>query len=829
MTESRVRDPQAVNEQLAQLLDVLVELQAADSPDAAPVTEAPGLDKNPDRTLARSGELPDQKSDRVSQTGTNGDLWGLEKALMPELQKPGFLGDPSSYDGAVARTPVSSPGASEELKKPGFLESPSSYDGVAARTPVSSEETEKRRGRLQTALQHYEMQEKLTAKPVTPPSPPQQPPPPSSKLTKVEQRPNSEEQAAMTLRQAKDLASLLAPWQDSEVDDKVAGLQQTIVHLNQKLEHLQTQVYQPTELIDPLLPLISELLKGKVHESEVNIFDAMVPVIDRVIMERTQQDRKAMSSALSVLIPEAISQHIHEAPDDIAQAIGPAMGRAIKEQIRLERDAMVDALYPVIGNTISKYMGEVVREINAKVENTLSMEGVQRKFRAKMQGVSEAELILRESSPFTVKAVFLIHKASGLVISEVQPSEDERLESEMIAGMLTAIRSFASECVAPGGNVSELNEIEYDNFKLLLEVAGYCYVAVVSQGVVPKEFIKKLRGTLSTIVENYDKQMEGYDGDSDAVPPQIYPLLLGLIWQNTERAAAEREQKKPISLLAIAMVVLLGMGVWSIGNAFNARTEAKVMSALAEAPELSVYRLSADAGWGKVRLEGKLPNQRLRQKAGLLAANAVPKKKIENHIIAVKVPPDRVLAQAEVQRVTALLNQMLGIDITTTYAGSKVIVEGKVHDVIRARQILKAFDQIPGVDSALVGVQLQELTIASRIYFAPGAASLNLQEAKSQLEDIKSFLEVDPTIMLRVVGHTDPSGSPEINQKLAMERASSVRQALMELGVAGDRLQVAGYASPPVDLKSEDPLWMSRCVRFEAIPTGVPTPETKPK
>lgn len=813
MTESRVQDPQAVNEQLAQLLDMLVELQTADSPDAAPVTGAPGLDKNADGTVALSGELPQPKSAPESQISTNGDLWGLEKALTPP--------ETTITTASPAASEAKELPAPEELQKPGFYGGPSSYDGVVRRNSVSSP-TEQRRGRLQTALQHYEMREKLAVvKPAPPPPPPQAPPPPPPKLTKVEPPPNSEEQAAMTLRQAKDLVSLLAPWQDSEVDEKVAGLQQTIVQISQKVEHLQSQVYEPTELIDPLLPLISELLKGKVHESEVNIFDAMVPVIDRVILERSLQDRKAMSAALSTLIPEAISQHIHEAPDDIAQAIGPAMGRAIKEQIRLERDAMVDALYPVIGNTISKYMGEVVREINAKVENTLSMEGVQRKLRAKMQGVSEAELILRESSPFTVKAVFLIHKASGLVISEVQPSEDERLESEMIAGMLTAIRSFASECMAPGGNVSELNEIEYDNFKLLLEVAGYCYLAVVSQGVVPKEFIKKLRGTLSTIVENYDRQMEGFDGDPDAVPPEIYPLLLGLIWQNTPRAASEREQKQPVFLLAIAVVVLFGMGVWSIASVLHNRTEAKVMFALAAAPELSVYRLSADAGWGTVRLEGKLPNLRLRQKAGLLAANAVPKKKIENHILAVKVPPDPVLVRAEVERVTALLNQMFGIEITTTYTGSKVIVEGKVHDVARAGQILKAFAQIPGVDSALVGVQLRELTIASRLYFDPGVASLNLQEAKSQLEDIKSLLEVDPAIMLRVVGHTDPSGSPDINQKLAMERATAVKQALVELGVAGDRLQVAGYAKPPVDLKSNDPLWMSRCVRFEAIPISV--------
>ncbi|HIK09395.1 MAG TPA: OmpA family protein [Oscillatoriaceae cyanobacterium M33_DOE_052] len=809
MTESRVRDPQAVNEQLAQLLDVLVELQTAEEPDAAPVPEAPGLDKNPDRTLALSGELPERKSAPESQTSTNGDLWGLEKALTPP----------------ETTITTASPGASEAKE---LLAPPE--ENINERN--ASQEREKRQGRLQTALQHYEMREHFSPKSFPSPSPPQEqlPPPPTSKLTKVEPPPNSEEQAALTLRQAKDLVSLLAPWQDSEVDEKVAGLQQTVIQLNQKLQQLQKQVYEPTELIDPLLPLISELLKGKAYESEVNIFDAMVPVIDRVIMERSQQDRKAMSAALSALIPEAISQHITEAPDEVAEALGPAMGRAIKEQIRLERDAMVDALYPVIGNTISKYMGEVVREINAKVENTLSMEGVQRKLRAKMQGVSEAELILRESSPFTVKAVFLIHKGSGLVIAEVQPSEDERLESDMIAGMLTAIRSFASECMAPGGNVSELNEIEYDNFKLLLEVAGYCYLAVVSQGVVPKEFIKNLRGTLSAIVENYDKQMEGFDGDSDSVPPGIHTLLDGLIWQKFHRSGSNHDEKKPVSLLAIAAVVLFGMGVWSIANAIGAHTEAKVMSALAEAPELSVYRLSADAGWGTVRLEGKLPNQRLRQKAGLLAANAVPKKKIENQILAVQVPPDPVLVRAEVQRVTVLLNQMLGIKITTTYTGSTVIVEGQVQDVARARQILKAFDQIPGVDSALVGVQLQELTIASRIYFAPGAASLNLAEAKSQLEDLKSFLATDPTIILRVVGHTDPSGAPEINQKLAIDRATAVKQALVELGVAGDRLQVAGYASSPADLKSDEPLWMSRCVRFEVIPTVVvPSDRAQPQ
>jgi hypothetical protein len=50
--------------------------------------------------------------------------------------------------------------------------------------------------------------------------------------------------------------------------------------------------------------------------------------------------------------------------------------------------------------------------------------------------------------PFTVQAIFLIHKGSGLIISEVQSLESHYLESEMVAGMLTAIRSCVNDCIA---------------------------------------------------------------------------------------------------------------------------------------------------------------------------------------------------------------------------------------------------------------------------------------------------------------------------------------------------------------------------------------------
>ena len=78
---------------------------------------------------------------------------------------------------------------------------------------------------------------------------------------------------------------------------------------------------------------------------------------------------------------------------------------------------------------------------------------------------------MQEAIPYEVQAIFLIHKASGLVIGELQPDLAHHLESDLLAGMLTAIRSFATDLIAES---SELDEIDYGESKIILEVAGYC-------------------------------------------------------------------------------------------------------------------------------------------------------------------------------------------------------------------------------------------------------------------------------------------------------------------------------------------------------------------
>ena len=168
----------------------------------------------------------------------------------------------------------------------------------------------------------------------------------------------------------------------------LAEINNITAKIEQNLAKIENQIYDPKELINLLLPWISELLRQTITESREEIVQIIAPIIDQTIRSRTEQDKISMSEAIAPVIPLAISQQIIIASEEVSDAIAPAMGRAIKKQIEIEQNIVVDALYPIIGSTIAKYMAETIRAINRQVEETLSVEGIKRKIRAKLQGFS---------------------------------------------------------------------------------------------------------------------------------------------------------------------------------------------------------------------------------------------------------------------------------------------------------------------------------------------------------------------------------------------------------------------------------------------------------
>ncbi|MEL7037869.1 MAG: BON domain-containing protein [Cyanobacteria bacterium J06592_8] len=631
-------------------------------------------------------------------------------------------------------------------------------------------------------------------------------------------------------------------------ESNLPEVNQLLGEISAQLQSLEHQIYDPEQLMQLIRPWIAEILSYKVNESKEDVIQALQPIIDEIILAKARENREKMSAAIADLIPEAIRHQILNYPQEIAQAIAPEMGAAIREQIRLdqdeiadalaptmgkaikeqvllERDAMVDALYPVIGNTITRYLGEAIREINDKVANALSLEGIQRKIQAKIQGVSEAELILQEVAKCTIKAVFLIHKSSGLIISEVQQSGEAMLESEMLAGMLTAIRSFVNDCIVQGEEIKELSEIEYGDSRILIEVAGYCYLAVILKGEIRKHFLQEIRNTLIEIIQKYGKEIETFEGDPETIPPEIKAKLEQLIERETQRKAQYSNQYPEI-LLAFAgvtvSIVILTWGFLQYRSSVVHRVKTEVTQALDSEPELAIYRLDVEAKGDIVTLNGKLPNQRLREKAETVVQETVPDWIVENDIIAVKIPPEPLLVEAEVKRMTETLNQINGISISTQYDPDIVRIEGKVTQPSDLEKVTQAFEKIEGVNSIVSRVEVEPPSITTRVYFNLNSPEFRSEDMIIKIYPLSQYLKQYPNLKIRIIGYSHPKEKfqrkSNSKSKLALQRAQVVKTALESYGIDRTRMKVEGQTERPPGVDENQPDWLSRTVIFEIIP-----------
>ena len=641
----------------------------------------------------------------------------------------------------------------------------------------------------------------------------------------------------------------------TEIGSDQRNIPTEIAQVRDRVTQLEHRLYQPDELVQLLLPIVAELLSLKVTESRESMCQAIMPIIAEVIFERSQLDRVAMSHAISEILPTAISERIQNNPQDIAKAIAPEiasaiseqirldrdaiidalapeMGAAIKQQIVLERDAMVDALYPVIGNTIAKYFAEAIRSINEKVEQTFSLEGVQRKIRAKMRGVSEAELILKESTPFDVQAIFLIHNLSGLVMIDIQQSDLDELvdpiDSDMLAGMLTAIRSFANECMSRASSNTELDAINYSGSKILLEVAGYCYLAVIIRGEPDRALVNKIRDVFARIVQIYGDRFKQFDGDQSVIPPEVEIDLKTLI--KTEQSQAGRKSSKALIFigLAILALVFIPIGIWQYQSNRDRQLEAKVLEGFASTPELAVYRLNVEANGDSLKLSGKLPNQSLRDRAFQVAnqvvqtefkiVNSDGNNKINNQIYAVNVPPDPALVAAEVQRLTKVMNYTAGVNISSVFNNGQVTITGQIEEPRMIPTITQTYTKISGIQTVTNATTISIPKLPIRIYFPYAITNLQPTDLE-KLVEVQAFLEMYPDYNIKILTKNDHLGDRLVNQTLGQKRAQAVYNALLKRGVKANRLHISGI----IEISAEpDFNLMSRWVEFQPILRSVP-------
>ncbi len=261
---------------------------------------------------------------------------------------------------------------------------------------------------------------------------------------------------------------------------------------------------------------------------------------------------------ISPVIADILEEEISNSQDKIAQAIAPIMGEALRRQIYQAREDIIDALYPVIGQTINKAVSEAIRDlarnVDAQVRQGFRPQNTWRRWQARLRGVSADEYRLRESLPFAVHEIFLIHRESGLLIHHLSSDPVARPNRDLVSGMLTAIRDFAREAFGRDES-GELGAIAYESQNILLEAGGAAYLAVVIDGVEPSGFREEMRKSLIALHERHYDSLKKYDGSDEKLPQTAQRILSATLLNRSTAAPA-----KPLSLsqrLIMAGLVLL--------------------------------------------------------------------------------------------------------------------------------------------------------------------------------------------------------------------------------------------------------------------------------
>lgn len=154
-------------------------------------------------------------------------------------------------------------------------------------------------------------------------------------------------------------------------------------------------------------------------------------------------------------------------------------------------------------------------------------------------------------------------------------------------------------------------------------------------------------------------------------------------------------------------------------------------------------------------------------------------------------------------------NTALGAIIGATVGGVTGGIIGKKMDK-QAEEMAK----IPGAEVKRVGEGIN-ITFESGVLFAINQSTLN-SASQANIRELAEVLNKYPDTYVLIEGHTDNTGSAQLNLSLSERRAKSVAEYLKEQNIAANRLKTAWYglAQPKYPNDSETNRAKNRRVEF---------------
>ena len=302
-------------------------------------------------------------------------------------------------------------------------------------------------------------------------------------------------------------------------------------------------------------------------------------------LQQRLDDKERRIRELSGLLPQAIKLS-RDRGADLSRALGPSVEETLHATLERKPEIFVESLAPLIGSIVRRSIAEslrgLVQSINKTLEHTFSAQGLKWRYEAARTGRSFAEVVLSRSMIYRVEQLFLIHRETSLTLLHLSAAEGGAdSDSDLVAGMLSAIRDFARDALRAGADDS-LDEFRIGDLECWVASGRHAYLAAAIRGTPPRE----LRTILEEGIENVHllkgPELARFNGDAAPFEP-LRPELENCLRAQYRQAqpATGPGQYVRAFLAAVSVVALLAFAVALAWNAehrwqdFNRRLNAE--------------------------------------------------------------------------------------------------------------------------------------------------------------------------------------------------------------------------------------------------------------
>jgi uncharacterized repeat protein (TIGR01451 family) len=123
--------------------------------------------------------------------------------------------------------------------------------------------------------------------------------------------------------------------------------------------------------------------------------------------------------------------------------------------------------------------------------------------------------LVRRRSNVEIEDVFLVYR-DGVLISHLSRTLLREKDEDVLSGMLTAVQEFVREAFQYGEH-HELHQLDFGDYRILIERGAYVYLAVVYSGLGSARLQKKVHAVIDQIEEQFGAVLEKWDGDMEQV------------------------------------------------------------------------------------------------------------------------------------------------------------------------------------------------------------------------------------------------------------------------------------------------------------------------